>query len=105
MSVQNGRRMVGGEILLDDAKKVFYQAIDDHLDVVEQLRQQQAVLEVLATRVIEALTAGAKVLWCGNGGSAADSQHLAAEFVGRFRRDRKGLASIALTTDTSVLTG
>src|SRR3984893_13366071 len=51
-----------------------------------------------------ALIAGKKVLWCGNGGSAADSQHLAAELVGRFRRDRRGLASVALTTDTSVLT-
>jgi D-sedoheptulose 7-phosphate isomerase len=47
---------------------------------------------------------GKKVLWCGNGGSAADSQHLAAELMGRFRRERRGLPSIALTTDTSVLT-
>ena len=45
-----------------------------------------------------------KILWCGNGGSAADSQHLAAELMGRFRRERCGLASIALTTDTSILT-
>jgi D-sedoheptulose 7-phosphate isomerase len=44
------------------------------------------------------------VFWCGNGGSAADCQHLAAELVGRFRRERKGLASIALTTDSSILT-
>jgi D-sedoheptulose 7-phosphate isomerase len=44
------------------------------------------------------------VFCCGNGGSAADSQHLAAELVGRFRRERNGLASIALTTDSSILT-
>ena len=44
------------------------------------------------------------MLWCGNGGSAADSQHLAAELLGRFRRERRGLPSIALTTDTSILT-
>jgi len=44
------------------------------------------------------------VLWCGNGGSAADCQHLAAELVGRFQKDRKALRSIALTTDTSVMT-
>jgi len=44
------------------------------------------------------------LFWCGNGGSAADSQHLAAELVGRFKKDRKALRSIALTTDTSVLT-
>ena len=48
--------------------------------------------------------AGNKVLWCGNGGSAADSQHMAAELMVRFRRERRGLASIALTTDTSILT-
>ncbi|HEV2213994.1 MAG TPA: D-sedoheptulose 7-phosphate isomerase, partial [Terracidiphilus sp.] len=51
-----------------------------------------------------AVLAGKKVLWCGNGGSAADSQHLAAELMGRFRRERRGLASVALTTDTSILT-
>ncbi len=44
------------------------------------------------------------MFWCGNGGSAADCQHLAAELVGRFRRERKGLPSIAFTTDSSVLT-
>jgi len=51
-----------------------------------------------------ALKAGKKVLSCGNGGSAADSQHFAAELVGRFERERPGLAGIALTTDTSALT-
>jgi D-sedoheptulose 7-phosphate isomerase len=54
--------------------------------------------------MIRALQAGNKILWCGNGGSAADSQHLAAEIVGRFRRERRGWASIALTTDMSILT-
>jgi len=47
---------------------------------------------------------GGKILLCGNGGSAADSQHIAAEIVGRFKKERKGLAAIALTTDTSILT-
>lgn len=50
------------------------------------------------------LKSGHKVLICGNGGSAADSQHFAAELVGRFKLERKGLPAIALTTDTSVLT-
>lgn len=54
--------------------------------------------------MVSALHEGKKVMWCGNGGSAADSQHMAAEFVGRFRRERRGFASIALTTDTSILT-
>ena len=47
---------------------------------------------------------GHKILWCGNGGSAADAQHLAAELIGRFKRERPGIPSIALTTDTSILT-
>jgi D-sedoheptulose 7-phosphate isomerase len=51
------------------------------------------------------LRAGGKLLFFGNGGSAADAQHLAAEFVGRFVRKRAGLAAIALTTDSSILTG
>jgi len=54
--------------------------------------------------VVGCITAGGKVLACGNGGSASDAQHFAAEFVGRFERERPGLAAIALNTDTSVLT-
>lgn len=73
------------------------------------LKYQSA--EVLTRPVAEAvhalvgcITAGGKVLTCGNGGSASDAQHFAAEFVGRFERERPGLAAIALTTDSSVLT-
>lgn len=58
-------------------------------------------LAVLAADVLEA---GGKVMFCGNGGSAADAQHLATEYVVRFRSDRRPLAAIALTTDTSLLT-
>ena len=54
--------------------------------------------------VVGCITAGGKVLACGNGGSASDAQHFAAEFIGRFERERPGLAAIALTTDTSILT-
>lgn len=54
--------------------------------------------------VVGAITGGGKVLACGNGGSASDAQHFAAEFIGRFERERPGLAAIALTTDTSILT-
>jgi D-sedoheptulose 7-phosphate isomerase len=79
-------------------------AIDEHLLVVENLRAQGPILERIAMEMTRAVLAGNKVMWCGNGGSAADSQHLAAELVGRFRRERPGLPSIALTTDTSVLT-
>ena len=54
--------------------------------------------------MIKSLQSGGKIMFCGNGGSAADSQHLSAELVGRYMRDRKPLASIALSTDTSVIT-
>jgi D-sedoheptulose 7-phosphate isomerase len=54
--------------------------------------------------ILTSVTSGGKVLACGNGGSAADAQHFAAEFVGRFERERPELAAIALTTDSSVLT-
>ncbi len=83
---------------------VFERAFDEHQRVIDELKQQQGTLEALARKITEAVMDGKKVLWCGNGGSAADAQHLAAEFVGRFRRERRPLASIALTTDTSILT-
>jgi D-sedoheptulose 7-phosphate isomerase len=57
-----------------------------------------------AALMVESLKGGGKILACGNGGSAADSQHFAAELVGRFEREREELAAIALTTDTSILT-
>jgi D-sedoheptulose 7-phosphate isomerase len=91
-------------IVAIDVEGVLNQAINDHLPVIQQLRDQKEILESIAGRMISALLSRGKVLWCGNGGSAADCQHLAAEFVGRFRRQRPGLASIALTTDTSILT-
>ena len=62
------------------------------------------VLENITAALIKALKNGNKVLLFGNGGSAADSQHIAAEMVSRFRRERKALPAIALTTDTSILT-
>ena len=83
---------------------VIQQAIADHAAVIESLPAQQPVLERIAAEMLRAVLAGNKVLWCGNGGSAADAQHLAAELVGRFRRERRGLPSVALTTDTSILT-
>jgi D-sedoheptulose 7-phosphate isomerase len=83
---------------------VFAGAIRDHLSVVQQLELQIPVLERIAAEMLRCINGGNTIFWFGNGGSAADAQHLAAEFVGRFRRERCGLPSIALTTDTSVLT-
>ena len=83
---------------------VFSDAIADHVTVIRQFMAQEDSFERAAVRITDCLLAGNKILWCGNGGSAADSQHLAAELVGRFRRTRRAFPSIALTTDTSVLT-
>jgi D-sedoheptulose 7-phosphate isomerase len=87
-----------------ESRHAFLHAIQDHIKAVEQLEKQEELFEQIADRMIRAIRGGNKILWCGNGGSAADSQHLAAEIVGRFRRERRGWASIALTTDTSILT-
>lgn len=68
------------------------------------LAEQSNLVVAAAERITSALRSGGKVLFCGNGGSAADSQHLAAEFMGRFLRDRAPLPAMALTVDTSALT-
>ncbi|MFQ6005140.1 MAG: SIS domain-containing protein [Woeseia sp.] len=78
--------------------------IDEHLETIQAIRHLVPQLELLGLCMSDCLSNGGKILWMGNGGSAADSQHLAAELIGRFARERPGLASIALTTDTSVLT-
>ena len=83
---------------------VFTDAITEHLAIISQLEAQRESFERAAMRMTDCLLQGHRILWCGNGGSAAAAQHLAAELVGRFRHDRRGLSSIALTTDTSVLT-
>ena len=87
-----------------ESTDLFLKSIQDHAKVIDQLKLQQELFENVAHHMIGAIRDGKKVLWCGNGGSAADSQHLAAELVGRFRRERRAWPSIALTTDTSILT-
>jgi D-sedoheptulose 7-phosphate isomerase len=89
---------------LRDFDGVFFEAIRAHSEVVQCLQGQLADLATIARIIAGALCAGRHVFFCGNGGSAATSQHMASEIVGRFRRDRRGLPAIALTSDTSVLT-
>mgnify|MGYP001194543522 CR=1 FL=1 len=71
---------------------------------INKLGHIEDEIHIVANVLIECISSGNKVIFCGNGGSAADSQHLAAEFMGRFLRDRKPLPSIALTVDTSAIT-
>ncbi len=86
-------------------ESVFSEALTGHLAVIHQLDSQRQRLEEIATRMTKALIEGNKVLWCGNGGSASDAQHLAAELVGRYRRDRPGLASISLSANAAAVLG
>ena len=88
-------------------KKEISTKIEHTIDVMKQMAADQAYLttmESIAGECVKALRNGNKILFMGNGGSAADSQHLAAELVSRFEFDRPGLAAFALTTDTSALT-
>ncbi len=76
----------------------------DHLELFGRLSILSEAVRAAADRIARCLSSGHKLLLCGNGGSAADSQHLAAEFTGRFVKDRKPLAAVALSTDSSALT-
>ena len=80
------------------------QRMKDHAAVLEATMELIPDIEKAGALFKEALASGHKILFCGNGGSAADSQHLAAEIVGRFQKERRAFPAIALTVDTSVLT-
>ncbi len=94
---------------MSDISNNFGHRIADEVNISIQVKQrviseQISVLDEIARILIETLRHERKVLIFGNGGSAADSQHIAAELVSRFRRDRGALPAIALTTDASILT-
>jgi D-sedoheptulose 7-phosphate isomerase len=78
--------------------------VREHLDLFSRLDPLGPLVEDAGQRIADALARGGKLMLCGNGGSAADCQHIAAELTGRFINDRRPLAAIALTTDTSALT-
>ncbi len=78
--------------------------IKDHLACVEALERERDAIEAAALALAAVVQAGGRIFICGNGGSAADAQHFAAEVVGRFERERRALPAVALTTDTSILT-
>ncbi len=88
----------------DTAAAVLKNHLAAHNEAVAGLPVCEAALSRIAEAWLSALQAGKKILFFGNGGSAADAQHFAAELVVRYRADRKALAGIALTTDTSILT-
>lgn len=82
----------------------YLNALQRHQQLFEKMASCEPVLTELSAQIDQCLTRGGKLLFIGNGGSAADSQHLATEFVVRYKAERAPLAAIALTTDTSLLT-
>lgn len=78
--------------------------LDDHIHTMQQLKNLASQIDSAASQMINSLKKGGKIFWMGNGGSAADAQHLAAELIGRFKLERPAIPSIALTTDSSILT-
>ena len=87
-----------------DRIAAHFQSSLDGLSKAVQSTELRATTHTIARAVTDALTAGNKLLLIGNGGSAADAQHIAAEITGRYKQERPGWAAIALTTDTSALT-
>lgn len=84
--------------------ELLRRALVDHQSVMTQLESLLPQIDKVGQVMRECLQRGNKILLMGNGGSAADSQHIAAEIVGRYKRERRALPAIALTTDTSILT-
>jgi D-sedoheptulose 7-phosphate isomerase len=86
-------------------QSIIKSELNEHLNVCSKTIDNIAEsIEIAAKICIKSLLNGGKILIFGNGGSAADAQHIAAELVGRYKAERKGLAAIALTTDTSIIT-
>jgi D-sedoheptulose 7-phosphate isomerase len=91
--------------LNDSEMNLLRSSLREHLDAIQSLLDSKLdKIEEAGLLLCETLRAGNKILICGNGGSAADAQHIAAELVGRYEQERRSFPAIALTTDTSALT-
>ena len=84
--------------------KTFVTELEEHQAMIVSLAEQADAIETAGALLIATLKQGGKILLCGNGGSAADCQHIAAELVVRYEKKRQAMAAIALTTDSSILT-
>ena len=85
-------------------KDLIKKHIFEHRAILDLMDTQDESIEKTADLLVECLKNKGTIFWCGNGGSASDSQHLAGELVGRFKVERKPLKSIALNTDSAVMT-
>lgn len=98
---------LSGDEYMDEGKKILKERLQDHVSVFRSLENDKEFLKVIVAvseEIILSLKNKGKLLLCGNGGSAADAQHIAAEFVGRFQRERMPYDAEALTTNASLLT-
>jgi D-sedoheptulose 7-phosphate isomerase len=82
---------------------MFLSTLKEHQDCMAALEKAAGIIEAAAGLLVRTLRQQCKILVCGNGGSAADAQHFAAELIGRFEREREAWPAVALTTDTSIL--
>lgn len=86
-------------------KEIIQKELSEHKETINSvINVLPSTIQKACEMSLETIKSGKKILLCGNGGSAADAQHIAAEFTGRYKVERKGLPAIALTTDTSALT-
>jgi D-sedoheptulose 7-phosphate isomerase len=83
---------------------LYLRNLSEHLELFKSLNALAGTIDRAGQTMAQGLQTGGKLLFCGNGGSAADSQHLASELTGRFIKDRRPLAAMALSTDSSALT-
>ena len=103
--IQNRNGNVVGVESISSSEELVKQNIRQHQEVFSKLVSESLPSIIACGEIIcEAIANGKKILLCGNGGSAADSQHIATELVGRYEQERRGLPAIALTVDTSALT-
>ncbi len=91
--------------LFSNNKDCVVKSLEEHQEMFSAItRTQIKIIKKCGNIIFQTIKKGGKILICGNGGSASDAQHIATEFVGRYEKERRGLAAIALTTDTSALT-
>lgn len=100
----SGAAPVTGSEEKSQLSNIIQRGLQEHVELFQSLSSLFPEIERAASLVSEALRGGRKLMLCGNGGSAADSQHIAAELSGRFVNDRRPLAAVALSTDTSTMT-
>ena len=89
---------------MNQASRQWNDVLNEHLRVIGELESAGTTLDAIAQAIVDCIRDGGRVYVMGNGGSAADAQHIAAELLGRYKTDRRALPAIALTTDSSTMT-